>query len=158
VKVRTATHEDAGAICAIWTPQILDTVVTFNSEPYSGEQVAQMIAARPCFLVIEVNGTVLGFASYSQFRGGIGYAHTMEHTIILAPEASGQGAGRALMQVLMDHARAADTHVLVAGVCAENAAGVAFHSALGFEQVAVLPEVGRKFDRWMDLVLMQKRL
>ena len=158
MKVRAATSQDAHAIREIWAPQILDTVVTFNSKPYSTEQVKQMIAERPCFLVIVDNETLLGFASYSQFRGGIGYAHTMEHTIILAPEASGQGAGRALMQVLMDHARAVDTHVLMAGVCAENTAGVAFHRALGFEQVAVLPEVGRKFDRWMDLVLMQKRL
>ena len=158
MKVRAAKQEDADAICAIWTPQILNTVVTFNSKPYSVVQVAQMIAERPCFLVIEMNETLLGFASFTQFRGGIGYTHTMEHTIILAPEASGQGAGRALMQVLMEQARAADTHVLVAAVCVENAAGVAFHRALGFEQVGVLSEVGRKFDRWMDLVLMQKRL
>ncbi|MCW1951810.1 MAG: GNAT family N-acetyltransferase [Octadecabacter sp.] len=158
MNVRAATSKDAQAICKIWAPQILDTVVTFNSKPYTAEQVAQMIAERPCFLVIEAHDTLLGFASYTQFRGGVGYAHTMEHTIILAPEAAGQGAGRALMKALMDHARAADTHMLVAGVCAENAAGVAFHRALGFEQVAVLPEVGRKFGRWMDLVLMQKRL
>ncbi|AKS46758.1 phosphinothricin acetyltransferase [Octadecabacter temperatus] len=156
--IRGATQHDSAAIAAFWNPQIRETVVTFNSVEKSPEEVAQMIAERPCFLVVEIGGTVLGFATYDQFRGGIGYAHTMEHTVILAPEASGQGAGRALMKVLMDHARAADTHVLVAGVCAENATGVAFHSALGFEKVAVLPEVGRKFDRWMDLVLMQKRL
>ncbi|SMX33088.1 GNAT family N-acetyltransferase [Octadecabacter ascidiaceicola] len=156
--VRPATQDDSTAIAAFWNPQIRETVVTFNSVTKSPDEVAQMIAQRPCFLVVEIDGVVLGFATYDQFRGGIGYAHTMEHTIILAPEASGQGAGRALMQVLMDHARAADTHVLVAGVCEENAAGVAFHRALGFEEIAVLPEVGRKFDRWMDLVLMQKRL
>lgn len=156
--IRPATPQDSDAIAAFWTPQILKTVVTFNSIAKTPDDVTQMITQRPCFLVVEMDGVVQGFASYDQFRGGIGYAQTMEHTIILAPEASGRGAGRALMKVLTDHARAAGTHVLVAGVCAENAAGVAFHRALGFEQVAVLPEVGRKFDRWMDLVLMQKRL
>lgn len=156
--VRAATSEDAATIAAIWNPQILDTVVTFNSVPKSDHDVAAMIAQRPCFLVLEIDQKLAGFASYDQFRGGIGYAHTMEHTIILAPEASGRGAGRALMRALMDHARAADVHTLWAGVSAENSAGVAFHSSLGFETVAVLPEVGRKFDRWMDLVLMQKRL
>ncbi len=158
MNIRKATQIDSEAIAAFWNPQIRETVVTFNSIEKTPNEVTQMIAERPCFLVVEIGGAVLGFATYDQFRGGIGYAHTMEHTIILAPEASGQGAGRALMQNLMDHARAADTHVLVAGVCAENAAGVAFHQALGFEQVAILREVGRKFDRWMDLVLMQKRL
>jgi L-amino acid N-acyltransferase YncA len=158
VIVRAATSVDAASIAAIWNPQILDTVVTFNSVPQSDHHVADMIAQRPCFLVLEIEGKLAGFASYDQFRGGIGYAHTMEHTIILAPEASGRGAGRALMRALMDHARAAEVHTLWAGVSAENSAGVTFHTALGFKTVTVLPEVGRKFDRWMDLVLMQKRL
>ena len=156
--IRAATPQDAEAIAAIWTPQIEQSVVTFNSQPYSPQDVAEMIANRPCFLVLEIADALCGFACYTQFRGGIGYRHTVEHTIILAPLASGQGAGRALMAAVMDHARAADMHVLVAGVCAENTAGVAFHRALGFEQLAVLPEVGRKFGRWMDLVLLQKRL
>lgn len=156
--VRDATLQDAARLSAIWTPQILNTVVTFNSVPKTGEDVADMIAARPCFLVVERDGVVVGFASYDQFRGGVGYRHTMEHTIILAPEAAGRGAGRALMDRLMAHARATDIHSLWAGICAENTAGVAFHTALGFEHIAALPQVGRKFDRWMDLVLMQKRL
>ncbi|AGI66854.1 hypothetical protein OAN307_c11520 [Octadecabacter antarcticus 307] len=156
--VRTATSADAAKIAAIWNPQILETVVTFNSVPKSVEDVAVMIAQRPCFLILEIDEKVAGFASYDQFRGGIGYANTMEHTIILAPDASGQGAGRALMLAVMDHARAAAVHTLWAGVSAENLVGVAFHKSMGFKTVAVLPDVGRKFDRWMDLVLMQKHL
>lgn len=117
-----------------------------------------MIAERPCFLVADFGGEVRGFVTYDQFRGGIGYRHTMEHTIILAPEAQGQGAGRALLLAAMEHARAAAVRSLFAGVSGENAAGVGFHAAMGFEQVAVLRGVGRKFDRWMDLVLMQKHL
>lgn len=156
--IRRATASDAAPIAEIWTPQILETAVTFNSVPYTASQVAAMIAERLCFMVAEIEGEIVGFATYFQFRGGIGYRHTMEHTIILAPAAWGQGAGRALMRALMDHARAADVHSIMAGVSGENAAGVAFHLALGFQQVAVLPQVGRKFDRWMDLVLLQKRL
>lgn len=156
--LRDATRGDAVAISDIWTPQILNTVVTFNSQPYTPDDVAQMIADRPCFMVVEIDGKIAGFATYFQFRGGVGYRHTMEHTIILAPEASGRGAGRALMRAVTEHARARGAHTLFAGVCAENAAGVAFHKAVGFDQVTVLREVGRKFDRWMDLVLLQKRL
>lgn len=156
--IRPARQGDVQAIVDLWAPHVLDSVATFNSIPKTAVEVTQMIADRPCFLVAEIDGQLAGFASYDQFRGGIGYRRTMEHTIIVDPAAAGRGAGRALMQAVMDHARAADVHSLWAGVSAENAAGVAFHATLGFEQVAVLPQVGRKFGRWMDLVLMQKRL
>lgn len=156
--IRPATPSDAAAICAFWTPQIRDTVVTFNSEPYTEAQIAEMITSRPGFFVAEVEGEPVGFATYFQFRGGVGYRHTMEHTIILAPRAQGHGLGRALMTALIEHARANHVHSLFAGVAGENGSGVAFHAALGFEEVARLPQVGRKFDRWMDLILMQKRL
>lgn len=158
MNVRDAISADGAAIADIWNPQILNTVVTFNSVAKTAGDVAQMIEDRPCFMVVEIDEHIVGFASYDQFRGGVGYRHTMEHTIILAPEAAGQGAGRALMQAVIEHARARQTHTIWAGVCAENEAGVAFHRAIGFTQVTVLEQVGRKFGRWMDLVLMQKRL
>ncbi len=156
--IRAATVSDADAISSIWAPQILQTAVTFNSVAKSANDVADMIAQRPFFSVCEAAGKVVGFVTYDQFRGGVGYAHTMEHTIILAPSAQRKGIGRALMQAAISHGRAGGVHSFVAGLSGENAAGLAFHLRLGFKQVGVLPQAGRKFGRWMDLVLMQKRL
>ncbi len=67
----------------------------------------------------------------------------------------GQGLGRALMRPVIDHARAAGLHVLIGGVDASNAASMGLHLSLGFEQVAHFRQVGRKFDRWLDLAFMQ---
>jgi len=158
VIVRAAVPSDAARIADIWNPVIRGGIETFNSIEKTLADITAMIGARPCTLVAEVDGRVIGFATYDQFRGGIGYRHTMEHTIILAPEGQGHGAGRALMTALEDHARAAGVHSLWAGVSGENTAGVTFHEAMGFEQAGTLREVGRKFDRWFDLVLLQKRL
>lgn len=155
--IRPATAADAAAIAAVWNPVIRDTAVTFESVPKSPADIAALIAARPAFLVAG-DGPIAGFATYQQFRGGTGYARTMEHTIILAPAAQGRGLGRALMAAVEDHARAGGAHSIFAGVSAENPNGVAFHAAVGYREVARLREVGWKFGRWMDLVLMQKLL
>lgn len=160
--IRDARAEDAAAVAAIWNPVIRDTAFTFNAVEKTVAEVAQMIAARQgeghAFLVAEEEGRVAGFASYAQFRGGVGYARTMEHTVILAPGAWGQGTGRALMATLEARARAAGVHAMIGGVSAENPAGRAFHARIGYAEVAVLPQVGHKFGRYMDLVLMQKIL
>jgi len=100
----------------------------------------------------------LGFARYFQFRGGEGYRYSVEHTIMLADAAQGKGVGRALMAAFCDHAKMQGMHTMHAGVSAENPNAVAFHAKCGFTTLAVLPEVGFKFGRWIDLVLMQKRL
>ena len=77
---------------------------------------------------------------------------------MLAPDARGRGVGRSLMAAIEQHARDMGFHTMWAGVSAGNPDGVVFHERVGYEKVAVLPEVGRKFDQWLDLVLMQKRL
>jgi L-amino acid N-acyltransferase YncA len=154
--IRPATAADAPAIAAIWNHYIRDTTVTFLPDEKSLEDAEKMIATDVC-LVADDNG-VQGFARYFQFRGGRGYFHTVEHTVLLAPGTGGRGYGRGLMKALVAHAAAAGKHSMWAGVSGENADGVAFHAALGFEEVARLPEVGFKFGRWIDLVLMQKRL
>lgn len=160
--IRPATPADFAAIMAFWNPMIRDTTVTFASEEKTAEGLAEMIAARRAagqeFFVTEEGGQVLGLATYAQFRGGNGYRLSVEHTIILAPEAQGRGHGRALMEELERHARAAGCHVLVAGISGENVAGIGFHAALGFAETGRMPETGRKFGRWLELVLMQKTL
>lgn len=160
--IRPATDADHPAILAIWTPVIRDTTVTFASELKTPGSLTDYIEARRArgreFFVAEVAGTVVGFASYDQFRGGDGYVHAMEHTVILGPEARGQGIGRALMKAVEDHARDRGAHTMVAGVSGENTAAVAFHTAMGYETCGRMPQSGRKFGRWLDLVLMQKIL
>jgi len=162
MSVRPATPADIPAILEIWNPLIRDSAVTFNATEKSAADLAQMIADKAAaghgFFVAEADGMVLGFASYGQFRGGIGYAKTMEHTIILAEGARGRGLGRALMSAVEDHARAHGAHSIFAGVSAENPAGRAFHQAMGYRETVTLPQVGYKFGRWMDLHLMQKML
>lgn len=159
IVVRPAVPSDAKGVCDVWNPLISQSATTFNSEVKVEGDVASMIEARggAFFVALEVN-RVLGFATYFPFRGGVGYARTKEHTINLSPDAQGRGVGRELMAVLERHARGSDVHSLWAGISAENAGGVAFHERVGFVEVARLPEVGYKFGRWMDLVLMQKML
>jgi len=160
--IRPATPDDAQAIAEIWNPVIRDTEITFNAQQKSPDDIKTLIATRAedghAFLVAEENHQIQGFATYFQFRGGVGYARTMEHTVILAPHAHGQGLGRKLMQAVEDHARARGAHSIFAGVSSGNPAGVGFHQALGYTHVATLPEVGHKFGKTFDLHLLQKRL
>lgn len=157
--IRQAGPGDIPAILAIWNPLIRETSVTFTTVEKTPEALAADITARArAFLVAEADGDVAGFASYGAFRAGPGYAQTGEHTVILDARARGRGLGRLIMAQLEEIAREAGLHVLVAGVSAENPAAIAFHEAIGYRPVARMPEVGRKFGRWMDLVLLQKTL
>lgn len=160
--IRDAELADTEGVLAIWNDAIRNTSITFNPVEKTSEDFAALLrekaARRQPFLVGTDGDTVLGFATYGPFRNGLGYGRTMEHSILLAPAAQGQGLGRGLMEALFAHARAHDIHSLWAGVSGENPDGKAFHAKLGFEEIAVLPEVGYKFGRWMDLTLMRKAL
>lgn len=162
--IRPAIVLDAPAIAAIWNPFIRDTAVTFNAVEKRAEDVAALIVTRLTaghgFLVAADpdDGTILGFATYTQFRSGIGYAKSMEHTILLAPAAHGKGLGRALLSAIEKHATEEGAHQILAGVSAENPAGIRFHLAMGYVECARIAAAGYKFGRYMDLVLLQKFL
>lgn len=160
--IRAAGAEDVAAIAAIWNPVIRGTAITFNSVEKTTPALVALLEEKAAlghpFLLAEAAGEVVGFATYGAFRGGVGYRRIAEHTILLLPEAQGRGVGRQLMAALEEAALGQGIASLMAGVSGENTAGLAFHHALGFVEVGRIPQAGWKFGRWMDLVLMQKRL
>jgi len=157
--LRQATSDDAAEICAITNAVIRDTLFTFTTTERTPAGIAADIKERDArFQVAERDGRLLGFATYAPFRGGPGYAYSQEHTIQLAAGARGRGVGRALMARLEQVARQDQVHVLIAGISGANPAAIAFHTAIGFDEVGRLPETGFKAGQWLDLVLMQKTL
>ena len=112
-------------------------------------------------MLVADDGELLGFASYAGFRDSMkwpGYRFSVEHTIHVREATWGRGVGRALMEALMARARAAGLHVMVGALDGANEASLRFHERLGFVEVARMPEVGWKFDHWLDLVLVQRIL
>ena len=159
VEIRQAQPRDATGIARIANSMIRETLFTFTTQERRPEEIALRLREDPRpFLVAALDGRLLGFATYGDFRTGPGYRHTQEHSIQLLPDAQGHGLGRALMTKLEDAARAREVHVLVAGISSANPKAVGFHSAIGFTQTGLMPQVGRKWDQWLDLILMQKQL
>ncbi|MEP2782981.1 MAG: N-acetyltransferase family protein [Pseudoruegeria sp.] len=162
MNIRPVSLEDIPQIEGIWAPVIRDTLATFNSVVKDQDSVKNIIKEKRkldhAFLVVESERNVVGFGHYGQFRDGVGYAHAMEHTIILDPRAQGKGVGRFLMSALEEHAASRGAHCMLAGVSSGHPDAFAFHAALGYSEVARVPQVGYKFDQRLDLILMQKFL
>jgi L-amino acid N-acyltransferase len=104
------------------------------------------------------SGEVLGYGSFGPFRAFDGYRLTVEHSVYVAQAARRRGVASALLQALEAEARRAGLHVMLGGIAADNEASLNLHAKLGFSETARLPEVGRKFGRFLDLVFMQKLL
>lgn len=160
--IREAEPGDCPQICELWNAFIRSSVVTFTDAEHTPDGLVRLVARKRHhnhpFLVATNADSVIGFATYGQFRSGPGYARTMESTIMIKAEAQYAGTGRHLMARIESHARMHDVHSIFAGVSAENAGAVSFHEKCGFAQVSRLREVGFKFGRWHDLVLLQKIL
>ena len=156
--IRPATIADAPQVRAVWDTMITESTANFSEILKTEEEVLDAIRTRPLLLVAEAEGRIMGFATYGQFRANSGYRFTMENTIALLPEAKGRGMGRGLMTGIEDHARAGGAHSMIAGISGKNTDGLAFHAAIGYETVAVVPRSGFKWGEWLDLVLMQKFL
>ncbi|MFD2172804.1 GNAT family N-acetyltransferase [Rhodobacter lacus] len=157
--IRPATPLDAAAIAAIYNAAVRETTAIWNTTEVDAADRADWIAARAAsglpVLVFEAAGAVLGYATYGPFRPQDGFCATVEHSVYLAAEARGAGRGAALMAALIAHARGAGVHVMVAAIDASNAPSMRLHERLGFAQVGVMPQVGQKFGRWLDLALLQ---
>jgi L-amino acid N-acyltransferase len=161
-RISDATEEDVIGILAIFNDVIARTTAVYREAPVTLEERRLWRRSRleQGFPVLVARGpdSVLGFASFGEFRAWPCYRNTVEHTVHVHADARGQGIGRSLLEALLPRATALGKHVMVAGIDGDNAVSLRLHQRLGFTEVGRFREVGRKFDRWLDLVFMQRLL
>jgi L-amino acid N-acyltransferase len=157
-----ATEADLPGLVEIYNDVIATSTAVYSSQPVSLEDRRSWWQARTAqgypVLVTRDSRGVSGFSTFGDFRAWPGYRFTVEHTVHVRADGRSRGTGTALVQALFPRAAALGKHVMIAGVDAENAASIRFHERLGFTQSGRLREVGYKFDRWLDLVFLQRRL
>lgn len=153
--IRDATLADADAIAAIYTHYVLHTIVTFEEQAVSADVISGRIrevqdAGIP-WLVWEEDGRVLGYAYAGKWKGRCAYRHTLETSVYFAHDATGRGRGTKLYTALIEALRAQNYHALIGGISIPNPASIALHEKLGFQKIGHFREVGRKFNRWIDV-------
>lgn len=161
VEVRDSSPRDLAQIAAIANALLDTTTIEWTDEPHTVESRAAWVAHHDVVIVAVEGDDVLGFAAYADFRDSVkwpGYRFVVEHTVHVRQEQWGTGIGRVLVEALLERAHAAGKRVVVAAVDGENDASIRFHERLGFVQVARLPGIGFKHERWLDLVLLQRSL
>jgi phosphinothricin acetyltransferase len=152
--IRPATVSDARAIVGIYNHYIANTVVTFETELLPVEEMERRIteiSASYLYYVAEENGKVLGYAYANKWQVRAAYRFSVESTVYLDPAQTGRGLGSQLYMVLLDELRARSFHAVIGGIALPNEASVAIHEKFGFKKVAHYPQVGWKFDRWIDV-------
>lgn len=165
VEIRAATTRDLPEITAVYNA-LLETAThewteTLHTVAEREEWLAEQNAAgRPALVAVE-GDAVVGWATYGDFRDSVrwpGYRFTVEHSIHVREDCWGRGVGRALIDALVERARSEGKRVMVAGIDGENVGSIRFHERVGFVEVGRMPQIGEKFGRRLDLVLMQRML
>ncbi len=158
--IRDATNEDLEAINAIYNDEVLHGTSTWDEEAWTLEEreswFEKLGDPTTPILVAEVDGEVRGFAYLSWYRTKAAYRYTREDTIYLHRDCRGKGLGQPLLAALIQRARAARVHLMVAVITGDNEASIRLHESLGFERAGCLRESGYKFGEWLDVVYMTK--
>lgn len=153
----------AGAMLAVFNHEIRHSTALYETEPRTMATMAEWFAGKasgewPVLVAEDPAGQLLGFASYGSFRAYPAFCQTVEHSVYVAAGARRRGVATTLLQALIAKAREERLHVMVGAIDAENHASLALHASLGFEPVGHLKQTGRKFGRWLDLILVQRLL
>lgn len=158
--VRPAQLSDLPGILAIYNEVVATSTAIYAFEPSTLAERREWFESRRSksypVLVAAEGDAVCGFASFGDFRPWPGYAWTVEHSVHVRADRRRSGVGRALVTALLPIAREMSKHVVIGGIDAENEPSLRMHEKLGFERVAHFKQVGRKFDRWLDLVFVQR--
>jgi len=152
--IRSATRNDAAAICDIYNHYVLNTVISFETEAVSVDEMAARIEETLTqfpWLVYEVEWRIIGYAYASKWRLRRAYQHSVEGSVYLVQDYAGRGVGTLLYQALINELTKQNVHAVLGGIALPNPGSVALHEKLGFVKVAHLPQIGRKFDQWLDV-------
>jgi len=162
MRIRAAEAGDAAAIAEIYNQAVVHTTASFDIEPRAVEDRERWLAARgprhPVIVAPDDAGAVIGWASLSAYSDRAAYEATVELGCYVDERARGRGVGRALTERLLADAPGLGVHVVLARICSENEVSLALVRSLGFRDAGVLHEVGRKFDRWLDVVELEFRV
>ncbi len=160
--IRLMEEKDLPGVLAIYNDIILTSNAVYRYERQSLEEKRQWFKEQQTLgnplLVFDENGTVAGFATYSQFRPYPGYKHTMEHSVYVHKDHYQKGIASQLMQALIRTAKEQGVKTLVAGIDGENIGSIKVHEKLGFEYAGTIKNAGYKFGQWLDLVFYQLQL
>ena len=156
--IRAVTECDAAQLCDIYNYYALHTTITFEVEAVSAGVMTLRIQESvkdglrgPSWLVWEEDERVLGFCYASNWKARSAYRHSVESTVYVHPDYLRRGIGLRLYEALLAELRLRGIHAVIGGIALPNAASIGLHERLGFEKVAHFREVGRKFDRWIDV-------
>lgn len=161
--IRPSCDADLDAITRLYAHHVLHGTGTFETTPPSAAEMAtrraDVLSKGLPWLVLEEDGAVLGFAYGNWFKPRPAYRFSVEDSIYLAPEAAGQGLGRALLAELLSALERAGVRRVMAVIGdTANSGSIGVHRALGFEPAGSIPACGWKFGRWLDIVFMQRSL
>lgn len=160
MEIRDAVETDLPGILAIYNDIVATSTAVFSEQPATLADREEWWRTRtangyPVLVAVDADG-LAGFASFGDFRSWPGYRHTVEHSVHVHADRRGRGVGRSLLEALFPRAADLGKHVMIAGIDAANDVSLRLHARLGFEQVGHFHEVGRKFDRWLDLIFLQR--
>lgn len=153
--IRSATLADAKSISLIYNHFVAHSTVTFEQDPVEEAEMANRIQALLAealpWLVLEVDGEIVGYAYAGKWRSRFGYRFSLELSVYLAPDKTGKGYGSLLLQQLLRDIRQQGYHTVIAGIALPNAASVALFEKFGLNKVAHFSETGTKFGQWLDV-------
>ena len=158
--IRDAAEADLPALRDIFNDAVLNTTAIWMDNVVDLANRQAWFAARaqqgyPILVADNAAGEVVGYASFGDWRPFDGFCHTVEHSVYIRADQRGKGLGPLLLAALIERAKACDKHVMVAAIESGNAASIGLHQHLGFAITGQMPQVGRKFGRWLDLTFMQ---
>ena len=160
--IRPATRDDAAAMAAIYNQAVLHSTATFDTEPETAEARAVWLdehtAPQHPVLVAERDGRVVGWASLSRYSTRCAYEATVEASVYVEEAERGRGLGTSLNEAVFEAGRLGGVHAVLLRICTENVASLAMARNLGFFQIGAMREVGMKFGRMLDVMLLEKLL